>query len=87
MLMAANGGSQTNCIIEMDFIISLSDSLCSFLSLVSYQNPDKGVFRCVKLQIDSNWGNIDYTCLYSFRVHGKIVEAEGKSTAKPPEST
>ncbi|XP_028423428.1 SUN domain-containing protein 1-like [Perca flavescens] len=44
-------------------------------------NPDKGVFRYVKLQIDSNWGNIDYTCLYNFRVHGKIVEAEGKSTA------
>ncbi|XP_044035514.1 SUN domain-containing protein 2-like [Siniperca chuatsi] len=34
-------------------------------------NPDKGVFRYVKLQIENNWGNIDNTCLYSFRVHGK----------------
>ncbi|XP_078135361.1 SUN domain-containing protein 3-like [Sander vitreus] len=35
-------------------------------------NPDKGIFRYVKLQIDSNWGNIDYTCLYSFRVHNSL---------------
>ncbi|KAA8581132.1 hypothetical protein FQN60_002713 [Etheostoma spectabile] len=47
-------------------------------------NPDRGVFRYVKLQIDSNWGNTDYTCLYSFRVHGKIGEGEGKSITKRP---
>ncbi|XP_031153777.2 SUN domain-containing protein 3-like [Sander lucioperca] len=35
-------------------------------------NPDKGIFRYVKLQIDSNWGNIDYTCLYSFMVHNTL---------------
>ncbi|XP_045923945.1 SUN domain-containing protein 1-like isoform X2 [Micropterus dolomieu] len=35
-------------------------------------NPDKGVFRYVKLQIENNWGNIDNTCLYSFKVHGKL---------------
>ncbi|XP_042364224.1 SUN domain-containing protein 3-like [Plectropomus leopardus] len=34
-------------------------------------NADKGIFKYVKLQIIDNWGNRDYTCLYSFRVHGK----------------
>ncbi|CAK6969517.1 SUN domain-containing protein 3-like [Scomber scombrus] len=40
----------------------------------SYQTfkvkPDKGVFRYVKLQVESNWGNEECTCLYNFRVHG-----------------
>ncbi|XP_023251323.1 SUN domain-containing protein 3-like [Seriola lalandi dorsalis] len=35
-------------------------------------NPDSGVFRYVKLQIENNWGNVDNTCLYSFRVHGEL---------------
>ncbi|XP_071319346.1 SUN domain-containing protein 3-like [Trachinotus anak] len=35
-------------------------------------NPDNGVFRYVKLQIENNWGNTDNTCLYSFRVHGNL---------------
>ncbi|KAI3365536.1 hypothetical protein L3Q82_010608 [Scortum barcoo] len=39
---------------------------------VSTTNADKGVFRYVKLEIESNWGNTDYTCLYSFRVHGEL---------------
>ncbi|XP_047465494.1 SUN domain-containing protein 1-like [Mugil cephalus] len=38
----------------------------------SLSNPDNSVFRYVKLQTENNWGNIDYTCLYSFRVHGKL---------------
>ncbi|CAL8394620.1 unnamed protein product [Boreogadus saida] len=33
---------------------------------------DKGVFRLVKLLVQTNWGHPDYTCLYRFRVHGKI---------------
>ncbi|XP_051273908.1 SUN domain-containing protein 3-like [Dicentrarchus labrax] len=35
-------------------------------------NPDIGVFSHVKLQIENNWGNVDHTCVYSFRVHGKL---------------
>ncbi|XP_034050621.1 SUN domain-containing protein 1-like [Thalassophryne amazonica] len=30
------------------------------------------IIRYVKLQIEENWGNIDFTCLYDFRVHGKL---------------
>ncbi|XP_036937535.1 sperm-associated antigen 4 protein-like [Acanthopagrus latus] len=41
-------------------------------SLQTFEVPDKGVFTHVKLQIDSNWGNVDSTCLYNFRVHGQI---------------
>ncbi|XP_029313152.1 SUN domain-containing protein 2-like isoform X2 [Cottoperca gobio] len=33
-------------------------------------NPEQGAFRHVMLRINNNWGNVDYTCLYSFRVHG-----------------
>uniref|UniRef100_A0AAV2L8E5 SUN domain-containing protein n=1 Tax=Knipowitschia caucasica TaxID=637954 RepID=A0AAV2L8E5_KNICA len=33
------------------------------------------IFRFVKLEVLTNHGLEDYTCLYSFRVHGKIPEA------------
>ncbi|XP_068182598.1 SUN domain-containing protein 3-like [Antennarius striatus] len=39
---------------------------------------EEKVFKYVKLQIESNWGDPTYTCLYSFRVHGKrspVIEA------------
>lgn len=51
--------------------VTMPDALYSFVSLVSYQDQDKGVFSHVKLQIDSNWGEKNYTCLYNFRVHGQ----------------
>ncbi|XP_059193482.1 SUN domain-containing protein 1-like [Centropristis striata] len=35
-------------------------------------NPDRGIFRYVKLQIENNWGNMHYTCVYNFRVHGEV---------------
>lgn len=28
----------------------------------------------IRVDIESNWGNEDYTCIYRFRVHGKPVE-------------
>ncbi|XP_027872438.1 SUN domain-containing protein 2-like [Xiphophorus couchianus] len=31
-------------------------------------------FRYVNLQVNSNWGNLDYTCLYNFRVHGVLAK-------------
>ncbi|XP_034008167.1 SUN domain-containing protein 3-like [Trematomus bernacchii] len=42
----------------------------------TFELPDHGkvVFKYVKLQVESNWGHPDYTCLYNFRVHGKLAE-------------
>ncbi|XP_064870263.1 SUN domain-containing protein 2-like isoform X1 [Oncorhynchus nerka] len=34
-------------------------------------NPNR-VYRYVELRIISNWGHQDYTCVYRFRVHGKM---------------
>ncbi|XP_059193136.1 sperm-associated antigen 4 protein-like [Centropristis striata] len=39
----------------------------------SLPNQDGGFFRYVKLQIENNCGNIDYTGVHSFRVHGKLL--------------
>ncbi|XP_043972983.1 SUN domain-containing protein 3-like [Gambusia affinis] len=33
-----------------------------------------GSFRYVTLQVNSNWGHPDYTCLYNFRVHGELAK-------------
>ena len=30
----------------------------------------------IELKIESNSGNKEYTCLYKFRVHGKLFEQE-----------
>ena len=30
----------------------------------------------VQLKIESNWGHENYTCLYKFRVHGKLFQRE-----------
>ncbi|XP_037546279.1 SUN domain-containing protein 1-like [Nematolebias whitei] len=35
--------------------------------------PSDTVYRFVELRVLSNWGHIEYTCLYRFRVHGKIA--------------
>lgn len=34
------------------------------------QNPSEDSFCYVKLQVHNNWGNKDYTCIYSFKIHG-----------------
>ncbi|XP_056266214.1 SUN domain-containing protein 2 [Pseudoliparis swirei] len=36
-------------------------------------NPSGEVHRCVELRVLSNWGHVQYTCLYRFRVHGEIA--------------
>ncbi|XP_024114999.1 uncharacterized protein si:dkey-92f12.2 isoform X1 [Oryzias melastigma] len=36
-------------------------------------NPSDVVHRVVELRVLSNWGHMEYTCLYRFRVHGKIA--------------
>ncbi|XP_065501352.1 SUN domain-containing protein 1 isoform X3 [Caloenas nicobarica] len=34
----------------------------------------ENAFQVVELRIFSNWGHVEYTCLYRFRVHGKPAE-------------
>lgn len=36
-------------------------------------NPSDEVYRFVELRVLSNWGHVEYTCLYRFRVHGTIA--------------
>lgn len=36
------------------------------------QQPTDEVYRLVELRVLSNWGHMEYTCLYRFRVHGQI---------------
>ncbi|XP_023146921.1 uncharacterized protein sun2 [Amphiprion ocellaris] len=36
-------------------------------------NPSDVVYRFVELRVLTNWGHIEYTCLYRFRVHGMIT--------------
>ncbi|XP_036393646.1 SUN domain-containing protein 2 [Megalops cyprinoides] len=41
----------------------------------TFKLPDSadGVYRMVELRILSNWGHLEYTCVYRFRVHGQPV--------------
>ncbi|XP_036966403.1 uncharacterized protein si:dkey-92f12.2 [Acanthopagrus latus] len=34
--------------------------------------PSDMVYRFVELRVLSNWGHVEYTCLYRFRVHGRM---------------
>ncbi|XP_068455655.1 SUN domain-containing protein 2 isoform X2 [Clinocottus analis] len=36
-------------------------------------NRSHEVQRCVELRVLSNWGHVEYTCLYRFRVHGEML--------------
>ncbi|XP_070783098.1 SUN domain-containing protein 2 [Enoplosus armatus] len=36
-------------------------------------NPSDVVYRVVELRVLTNWGHVEYTCLYRFRVHGQIA--------------
>ncbi|XP_035987629.1 SUN domain-containing protein 2-like isoform X2 [Fundulus heteroclitus] len=42
--------------------------------LQTFKIPDHkmGAFTYITLQVKSNWGHSEYTCLYGFRVHGKL---------------
>ncbi|XP_044215532.1 SUN domain-containing protein 1-like [Thunnus albacares] len=33
-----------------------------------------GVYKFVRLEVQSNWGHPEYSCLYSFRVHGMVAD-------------
>ncbi|XP_043973176.1 SUN domain-containing protein 3-like isoform X2 [Gambusia affinis] len=43
--------------------------------LQTFKLPDDKTdsFTYVSLEVNSNWGQLDYTCLYNFRVHGVIA--------------
>ena len=36
----------------------------------------------IELKIESNAGNKDYTCLYKFRVHGKLFEKNNQISSQ-----
>ncbi|CAN9510618.1 unnamed protein product [Ophioblennius macclurei] len=36
-------------------------------------NPSDVIYSFAELRILSNWGHVEYTCLYRFRVHGKMA--------------
>ncbi|XP_010869751.4 SUN domain-containing protein 2 isoform X2 [Esox lucius] len=36
-------------------------------------NPAGTVYEYVELRVLSNWGHVEYTCVYSFRVHGHMA--------------
>ncbi|XP_059690579.1 LOW QUALITY PROTEIN: SUN domain-containing protein 3-like [Gavia stellata] len=44
------------------------------------KNELSGFVNYIKLQVLSNWGHPDYTCLYRFRVHGDPPEDGGKGS-------
>lgn len=54
------------------FSLSFCSLLFSF-PIPNMQNPSEEIYRYVELRVLSNWGHVEYTCLYRFRVHGKIV--------------
>ena len=43
------------------------------LQTFDIQNPDGKKYQIIEFHVLSNHGNLEYTCLYRFRVHGKRV--------------
>ncbi len=33
-------------------------------------------FQIIEMKVLSNWGHPEYTCVYRFRVHGKLVDED-----------
>ncbi|XP_070617362.1 LOW QUALITY PROTEIN: SUN domain-containing protein 1-like [Erythrolamprus reginae] len=44
------------------------------LQMFPVSETTEKAFQIVELRIFSNWGHAEYTCLYRFRVHGRIAE-------------
>ena len=49
-----------------DFIVYLK------FEILFFQQHSKIAYEIVELDIESNHGNLEYTCLYRIRVHGKV---------------
>ncbi|XP_064898768.1 SUN domain-containing protein 3-like [Columba livia] len=47
------------------------------------KNELPGVVNYIRLQVLSNWGHPDYTCLYRFRVHGDPPKDGGDTAVSP----
>ena len=50
----------------------------------SLQNEHSAFIKYVRLQVLSNWGHPEYTCVYQFRLHGDPAhdgDARGKLSA------
>ncbi|KAF1522139.1 SUN domain-containing protein 1, partial [Eudyptes sclateri] len=43
------------------------------LQMFPVMEKSQNAFQIVELRIFSNWGHAEYTCLYRFRVHGKLA--------------
>lgn len=41
-------------------------------------HPSTKGFRLVRLKIYSNWGNMEYTCVYRVRVHGELAADQSR---------
>lgn len=52
-----------------NFTYDTSDNPVQTFTLI---NPIEKPFPYVELKVLSNYGNPEYTCIYRFRVHGKI---------------
>lgn len=39
------------------------------------QEQNDRAFQIIELQVSSNWGHQEYTCMYRFRVHGTPEDA------------
>ncbi|XP_063027891.1 SUN domain-containing protein 1 isoform X3 [Melospiza melodia melodia] len=44
------------------------------LQMFPVMEKNEDAFQIVELRIFSNWGHVEYTCLYRFRVHGKPAQ-------------
>ncbi|XP_057215296.1 SUN domain-containing protein 1 isoform X4 [Triplophysa rosa] len=38
-------------------------------------------FQLIEVRVLSNWGNVEFTCMYRFRVHGELVDESEDDTA------
>nr|XP_046148600.1 SUN domain-containing protein 2-like [Oncorhynchus gorbuscha] len=38
-------------------------------------NPTRAIYYFVELRVLSNWGHLEYTCVYRFRVHGHMASS------------
>ncbi|XP_029551495.1 SUN domain-containing protein 1 isoform X1 [Salmo trutta] len=38
-------------------------------------NPTRAIYYYVELRVLSNWGHLEYTCVYRFRVHGHMASS------------
>jgi hypothetical protein len=55
-------------------LVSLSFMQIWHICFLSHQAQQNYTFQAVELSVLSNHGNLDYTCIYRFRVHGILEQ-------------